>query len=126
MEVLKVSKIQIKRAYVENDPSDGKRVLVDRMWPRGVKKETLAVDLWEKSIAPTSDLRKKFGHDPQKFDWFKKEYIKELNQEEETETFVKQIKQWVKEDENVTLVYGAKDEKHNQAVVLKEYLEKKL
>lgn len=117
--------LQIKRAYKDVEPSDGKRVLVDRMWPRGIKKEKLALALWEKDIAPTNDLRKEFGHDPEKFPWFEKEYKKELNNNDKTQEFVEQIADWLQED-NVTLIYGAKDKKYNQAVVLKDYLQEKV
>ncbi|MCF1686232.1 DUF488 family protein [Tetragenococcus halophilus] len=117
--------LQIKRAYEDVEPSDGKRVLVDRMWPRGIKKEKLALALWEKDIAPTNDLRKEFGHDPEKFPWFEKEYKKELNNNDKTQEFVEQIADWLQED-NVTLIYGAKDKKYNQAVVLKDYLQEKV
>ncbi|GMA07514.1 hypothetical protein GCM10025886_06650 [Tetragenococcus halophilus subsp. flandriensis] len=117
--------LQIKRAYEDIDPSDGKRVLVDRMWPRGIKKEKLELALWEKEIAPTNDLRKEFGHDPEKFPWFEKEYKKELDNNDKIPEFVEQIAEWLKED-NVTLIYGAKDKKYNQAVVLKDYLQEKV
>ncbi|AYW50320.1 DUF488 domain-containing protein [Tetragenococcus halophilus] len=117
--------LQIKRAYEDIEPSDGKRVLVDRMWPRGIKKEKLALALWEKSIAPTNDLRKEFGHDPEKFPWFEKEYKKELDNNDKTQEFVEQIADWLQAD-NVTLIYGAKDKKYNQAVVLKNYLQEKV
>lgn len=117
--------LQIKRAYEDVEPSDGKRVLVDRMWPRGIKKEKLALALWEKDIAPTNDLRKEFGHDPEKFPWFEKEYKKELDNNDKTQEFVEQIADWLQED-NVTLIYGAKDKKYNQAVVLKDYLQEKV
>lgn len=120
-----MGKIQIKRAYEDIEASDGKRVLVDRMWPRGIKKEKLEIALWEKEIAPTNDLRKEFGHDPEKFSWFEKEYKKELNNNDKTKDFVKQIAEWLK-DNNVTLVYSAKDTKNNQAVVLKDYLSQKI
>ncbi|AOF48721.1 DUF488 domain-containing protein [Tetragenococcus halophilus] len=117
--------LQIKRAYEDIEPSDGKRILVDRMWPRGIKKEKLALALWEKGIAPTNDLRKEFGHDPEKFPWFEKEYKKELDNNDKTQEFVEQIADWLQED-NVTLIYGAKDKKYNQAVVLKDYLQEKV
>ncbi|AYW44912.1 DUF488 family protein [Tetragenococcus koreensis] len=117
--------LQIKRAYEDIEPSDGKRVLVDRMWPRGIKKEKLQLALWEKEIAPTNELRKEFGHDPEKFSWFQKEYKKELDNNDNTQDFVNQIAEWLKED-NVTLIYGAKDKEDNQAVVLKDYLSEKI
>lgn len=117
--------LRIKRAYEEVEKSDGKRILVDRMWPRGIKKEKLKLDLWEKSVAPSRDLRKSFGHDPDKFDWFKKEYLKELSANKEMTDFAAQLKEWLT-DSNVTLIYGAKDQKHNQAVVLQEYLQERI
>lgn len=120
-----MGKIQTKRAYEDIESSDGKRVLVDRMWPRGIKKEKLEIDLWEKEIAPTNDLRKEFGHDPEKFSWFEKEYKKELDNNDKTKDFVSQIAEWLK-DNNVTLIYGAKDKKYNQAVVLQDYLSQKV
>ncbi|GMA47272.1 DUF488 domain-containing protein [Tetragenococcus muriaticus] len=120
-----MGQLQTKRAYEDIETSDGKRVLVDRMWPRGVKKEKLQLSLWEKEVAPTNELRKTFGHDPQKFSWFKNEYKKELDNNDKTQAFVNQIAEWLKKD-NVTLIYGAKDKKENQAVVLKDYLLQKI
>jgi uncharacterized protein YeaO (DUF488 family) len=75
-----MAKISLKRAYEAAQPSDGFRVLVDRLWPRGVTKEAAAVDLWLKSVAPSAELRKWFGHDPEKFDEFRARYFKELEQ----------------------------------------------
>ncbi|AYW48474.1 DUF488 domain-containing protein [Tetragenococcus osmophilus] len=120
-----MGKIQTKRAYEDIESSDGKRVLVDRMWPRGIKKEKLEIALWEKEIAPTNELRKEFGHDPEKFSWFEKEYKKELDNNDKTKDFVSQIAEWLKNN-NVTLIYGAKDKKYNQAVVLQDYLSQKI
>ena len=110
-------KLNIKRVYDAADAADGKRILVDRLWPRGLTKEKAKVDLWLKEIAPSSGLRKWFGHDPEKWVEFKKRYSKELQENKETVSILKeQLKG------TVTLVYGAKDELHNDAVLLKEYL----
>ncbi len=111
--------LAIKRVYEAPDKKDGFRILVDRIWPRGMKKEKAKIDLWLKSVAPTTALRKWFGHDPKKWKEFKERYREEL--EENTDS-VKQIKEQLKKGK-VTLVYGAKDEEHNQAVVLKAYLQ---
>lgn len=89
--------------------------------PRGIKKEKLQIDLWGKQIAPTNDLRKEFGHDPEKFSWFKSNYKKEIIDNDMTEDFVKQVNDWLKEG-NVTLIYSARDKEHNQAIVLQDYL----
>lgn len=112
--------IRLKRAYDEPEEDDGLRVLVDRIWPRGKSKEELQLDEWLKEIAPSEKLRKWFDHDPEKFDEFKNRYEKELNNSRE------QVRHLAEKahDHDVTLVYGAKDREHNQAVVLKEYLEK--
>ncbi|MEO5907861.1 MAG: DUF488 family protein [Ginsengibacter sp.] len=92
-------------------------MLVDRLWPRGLTKEKAAVDLWLKNIAPTTELRKWFNHDPEKWKEFEKKYLKELLKNEET---VSELKPHLKKSV-VTLLYGAKDEVHNEAQVLKEY-----
>lgn len=114
--------IKLKRAYEDFNEDDGFRVLVDRIWPRGVSKDDLNLDLWEKSIAPTDELRKEFNHEPEKFPKFKEDYKNELKENDEFDKFLEKIK-----NKNlVTLIYGAKDEKHNQAVVLKEVIENKL
>lgn len=110
--------VNIKRVYDAPDKSDGYRVLVDRVWPRGMTKEKVDVDMWLKEIAPSTALRKWFGHDPGKWAEFKKRYKQELNKNEE---FVQELKEQAK-GRKVTLVYSAKDEAHNQAVVLKEWL----
>ncbi|PVW17324.1 DUF488 domain-containing protein [Marixanthomonas spongiae] len=112
-------KIQIKRIYEDAANRDGHRVLVDRVWPRGVSKEDARLDDWNKEIAPTSDLRKWFDHKEERFSEFKKKYKKELSNHTED---LKEIAEIAKEKQ-VTLLFGAKDEEHNQAVVLKEYLE---
>lgn len=111
-------KIMIKRVYEEPEKTDGFRILVDRVWPRGMTKEKAHVDLWLKDAGPSTALRKWFAHDPKKWDEFKKRYLKELKDKKE---IIGQIKENAKNG-TVTLVYSAKDEEHNQAVVLKEFL----
>lgn len=112
--------IQLKRVYELPQASDGKRVLIDRLWPRGLTKEKAKVDLWLKDIAPTTELRKWFGHDPAKWNEFKKRYHAELKKNSEVvSALIKLLKHG-----KAAIVYGAKDEEHNDAVVLKEYLEK--
>ena len=111
--------IWLKRAYDKPEPVDGTRVLVDRLWPRGLKKEDARLNVWLKEIAPSDDLRKWFGHDPDKWDEFKKRYAGELKGNAEA---VKKLREIIEEG-RVTLIYGAKDEQHNNAVVLKQYME---
>lgn len=111
--------INIKRAYDNPAPEDGVRILVDRMWPRGVRKDTVAIDLWLKEIAPGNELRTWFGHDPAKWDEFRCRYAAELDRNPEP---VRLLRERIRAGD-VTLVYAAKDERHNNAVVLKEYLE---
>lgn len=114
--------ITLKRAYEVADKQDGFRILIDRLWPRGMSKEKEHLDLWLKEIAPSTQLRKEFGHDPAKWAFFKREYTKEL---ENKKDLLEQIKNLVKEHKAVTLIYGAKDEIYNNAVILKEILEQK-
>lgn len=113
--------LRIKRAYVEPAADDGFRILVDRLWPRGLSKDEADVDLWLKEIAPSTELRKWFGHEPDKWDEFRRRYHDELAERGE---LVQQIRQHMKQGP-VTLVYSAKDEVHNQAVALKEFLDKR-
>lgn len=113
--------ITTKRIYEDASEDDGYRVLVDRIWPRGVSKDEAKLDEWMKEIAPSTELRKWFDHDPDKFDGFKKRYKKELeDHEDKLEELAEKST-----DKKVTLLYGAKDEEHNQAVALKELLEKR-
>ena len=110
--------LRIKRVYENPKQDDGKRILVDRLWPRGLTKEKASIDLWLKDIAPTTELRKWFGHDPKKWKKFQERYHQELNNnKEQVSILYEQLKKGV-----VTLVYGAKDEEHNEALVLKEWL----
>lgn len=111
--------INIKRAYEAPDPSDGFRILVDRLWPRGVSKESARIDLWLKEIAPSNELRKWYSHDPAKWDEFRKRYFQELNNNPES---VEQIRKYVGHG-MLTLVYSSKEQELNNAVALKEYLE---
>jgi uncharacterized protein YeaO (DUF488 family) len=111
--------IRLKRAYEEPAPEDGCRVLVERLWPRGVRQAEAALDLWLKEIAPSPELRQWFSHDPQKWDEFRRRYWAELEKKPEAvEVLHGKIKKGA-----VTLVYGSRDEKHNAAVALKQFLE---
>lgn len=110
--------LQLKRVYEDPAKSDGTRILVDRLWPRGLTKEKAHVDLWLKEVAPTDDLRKWFGHDPARWPEFRARYRAELKHRTEQLTLLRQAIA----KGPATLVYGAKDEEHNQAVVLHELL----
>ena len=109
-------KIRIKRVYEPPDKHDGRRILVDRLWPRGLTKENADIDLWLKDIAPSTELRKWFGHKPDRWEEFKEQYLAELKSNSEQIRLLKQeLDKGI-----VTLVYGAKDERYNQAVVIQE------
>ena len=114
-------KVKIRRVYEEAKREDGKRILVDRLWPRGLRKAEVKVDLWLKEIAPSTALRKWFSHEPSKWEEFKKRYSVELEKNNEQ---ISLLEREVSEGK-VTLVYGAKDQEHNGAVVLREFLEHK-
>lgn len=114
--------IKLERIYTKPVDHNGYRILVDRLWPRGISKVNAALDQWEKEIAPTNDLRKWFNHDVAKYPEFKQRYLAELAANPATPDFLKLIQQ----QPTVILLFGAKDEKHNQAVVLKEFIETKL
>ena len=111
--------IRTKRIYDEPKKEDGFRILVDRLWPRGLSKEKARTDLWLKDIAPSDELRKWFSHDPRKWSDFKKKYKKELKNNPE---LLNKIKRIDKKEKVVTLLYAAKDEEHNNALALKEIL----
>lgn len=111
--------VKIKRIYDEPEEEDGYRIVVDRLWPRGVSKERAALNLWLKDIAPSDALRKWFGHDPKKWPAFQKKYQSEIMANEE---IFNQLKEIVRKRKNVTLLYAAKDEEHNEAVVVKNLL----
>lgn len=111
-----VMKIRIKRVYEQPGREDGRRILVDRLWPRGLTNMEARVDLWLKDIAPSTELRKWFGHDPKNWEEFKKRYLAELKENTEP---VRLLRQELSKGA-VTLVYAAKDEEHNQAIVIQE------
>ena len=113
-----MGRIRIKRAYENADPGDGFRVLVDRLWPRGVSKERADVDEHLKDIAPSPDLRTWWNHDPDRYDEFEKRYRSELDDN----PAVDDLRRIITDHKDVTLVYGAKDPEVNDAVVLKEYV----
>src|SRR5699024_2258605 len=115
--------VKLKRAYDKAAKNDGQRILVDRVWPRGVSKEDADLYEWLKEVGPSKDLRQWFNHDPEKFEDFKNKYHKELQDGEQKASYDK-LKEIQKEYKTITLVYAAKDEKNNQAQVLKEMLEK--
>lgn len=114
--------VHTKRAYEEAEESDGIRIMVDRIWPRGVSKEKLRIDYWYKDIAPSTELRKWFNHDPKKFPEFEKKYEEELQRNNQQQ--FDELKELLEQHGTITLVYGAKDKLHNQAMILKELLEK--
>ncbi|EHO47855.1 DUF488 domain-containing protein [Lentilactobacillus kisonensis] len=114
--------LKLERIYDKPQDLSGYRILVDRLWPRGISKVNAKLDEWEKEIAPSKELRSWFSHDPEKFPAFQDKYIAELNGNEKTAAFIKLISDKLKAG-NVILLYGAKDRENNQAVVLKEYLE---
>lgn len=111
--------IWLRRAYDGPGRQDGTRVLVDRIWPRGVRKDEAAIDLWLKDLAPSTELRRWFGHDPARWDEFRRRYHRELQGRPEA---LEQLRALARQG-RVTLVYGARDQRHNNAVALKEYLE---
>lgn len=115
--------IKRKRIYEVAETTDGYRVLVDRIWPRGMKKEAAQIDLWLKAVAPSTELRKWFGHDPERFDAFKGRYLQELEKAPAKDALAR-LKALVAEQQTVTLLYGAKNEEQNQSVILQDLLEK--
>lgn len=117
-----MSALRIKRVYEPGDKQDGYRILVDRLWPRGLKKDTAGIDEWLKEAAPSTALRKWFGHDPERWAEFKTKYLAELNNNDAWKALLDRVRA----HQTVTLVYAAKDEVHNQAVILLEHLQKAL
>lgn len=114
--------ILVKRAYEPAADDDGQRVLVDRLWPRGLKKEYLRIDLWLKEVAPSNELRSWYGHDPAKWLEFKRRYFDELNHQRDAVATLLQFA----ESGTVTLLFSSRELQLNNAVALKEYLEQKL
>ena len=114
--------IKLKRVYEPVGPSDGRRFLVDRIWPRGVRKEALSVDAWVKEAGPSNELRKWFGHDPSRWAEFRQRYERELEAHPEVlEPLLEAAHQG-----DITLVYSARDEQHNQAVVIRDVLQSRM
>jgi len=110
----------LRRVYEPPSPGDGQRVLVDRLWPRGLTKERARVDVWLRDIAPSEELRRWYGHVPERWEEFRRRYHRELDR---NPVAVARLRGLI-EDGPVTILFGAKDELHNQAVALKEYLER--
>lgn len=113
--------IKLKRAYDEPSPDDGFRILVERLWPRGLSKDRAKIDLWLKDVAPSAELRTWFGHDADKWKEFKARYRKELAHNKEPLAFLRNKGK----EGPITFVYAARDDEHNSAIVLKAFLEKK-
>jgi uncharacterized protein YeaO (DUF488 family) len=113
--------VRLKRAYDPPEPSDGYRVLIDRLWPRGVSKEGARLDEWARELAPSSELRHWFGHDPAKFDEFRRRYRDELKTQEAK---LRELRSRARTG-TLTLIYSARDTEHNDAVVLAELLRKR-
>jgi uncharacterized protein YeaO (DUF488 family) len=114
--------IRIKRVFEPVEPEDETRILVDRLWPRGIEKEKLKLDSWHKDVAPSNQLRKWFNHDPARWDEFKRRYFAELDSNRAAWSALVELVR----SGNVTLLYSARDEGHNNAEALREYLESKL
>ncbi|MGE0130556.1 MAG: DUF488 domain-containing protein [Blastocatellales bacterium] len=112
--------IKLKRAYEKPAKDDGERILVERLWPRGVSKAQAKLDLWLKEIAPSTELREWFGHDPDKWAEFRRRYLKELKQKSDLISLLKRLAK----KGTVTLIYAARDEEHNGALVLQQFLQK--
>ncbi len=110
--------VKLKRAYERPSPDDGIRILVDRLWPRGVKKVNAAIDHWMKEIAPSTELRRWFGHDPGRWEEFQRRYAQELKRHREQ---VDQLRSLARRSV-ITLIYAARDQDHNEAVVLRDLL----
>ena len=114
--------IRIKRVYDQNGPEDGSRFLVDRLWPRGLKKENLLLDGWLKDVAPSDELRRWFGHDPAKWEEFCRRYVAELEANSEAWRPLLEVSR----KKDVTLLYSAHDAGHNNALALRLFLEVRL
>lgn len=111
--------IKIKRAYDSPSDDDGYRILVDRLWPRGISKEKAKVDFWPKELAPSTELRRRYGHDPEKWSEFKSRYFAELDGNPE---LANELLEYVRKG-TVTFIYSSKEQRLNNAVALKEYVE---
>jgi uncharacterized protein YeaO (DUF488 family) len=113
--------LRIKRVYEKRNPGDGKRILVDRLWPRGLTREEAAIDEWMKDLAPSDELRRWFGHEPEKWPEFQRRYTQELLSPDKVKLVDKVVRMAM--DGNVTIVYAARDTEHNNAKVLEEILQ---
>lgn len=120
-----MGQLKVKRVYEAAAPDDGVRILVDRLWPRGISKEKAQLTDWCKSVAPSTELRKWFGHDAAKFAEFRDRYVAELNANPDADAFRERVLGLL-HDGDVTLLFGAKDVEHNNAVVVKEWLSEKM
>jgi uncharacterized protein YeaO (DUF488 family) len=114
--------LHVKRVYAEPADDDGRRILVDRLWPRGLTKEKAKVDLWLKDIAPSNELRRWFGHDPKRWAGFERKYFEELKT---LAIPLALLRREASHEAVITLLYGARDEEHNEAVVLREFLRRR-
>lgn len=113
--------IKLKRAYEPATSADGLRILVERLWPRGVSKQKAKIDLWLKDLAPSQDLREWYGHDPVRWPQFRKRYVAELKDQESLLALLK----YIGDQQTVTFIYAASDVEHNSALALKEFLEQR-
>ena len=123
--MFKLFELKLKRAYLPEEETDGYRILVDRLWPRGMSKVKMDLYQWDKEAAPTNEERKAFHDGLEDFETFKKDYLNELNQNPEAQKLAQEIKTLLGKG-NVTLIYGSKDQEHNNAVVLKEWVEQQI
>ena len=115
---IRAADVRLKRAYEPADPTDGRRILVDRLWPRGMSKDGADIAEWLKDLAPSTELRKWFGHDPGRWDEFRRRYSKEIHAHAELLAHLRELAR----EGPVTLVYSARDQLHNDAVVLRDVL----
>ncbi|HVI79023.1 MAG TPA: DUF488 domain-containing protein [Candidatus Acidoferrum sp.] len=118
MSTVRAGHIKLRRAYDPAEPADGPRILVDRLWPRGLSRDDAGIDRWLKDLAPSSELRKWFGHDPGRWDEFRDRYATELSRHSDQ---VKELRELARKGP-ITLVYSAHDEVHNNAVVLRDFV----
>ena len=118
---ISIDGIQLKRAYQKSTPEDGTRILVDRLWPRGLSKKKASIDKWLKEIAPSTELRKWFAHDPARWEEFRQRYKAELQDHADELDEIRRLAR----TNRITLVYAARDELHNEAVVLRHILTRK-
>ncbi|MBQ7421414.1 MAG: DUF488 domain-containing protein [Prevotella sp.] len=116
-----MNELKIKRAYLPAEPTDGYRILIDRLWPRGISKEKADIDEWAKEVTPTPQLRQWFGHKPENFEAFQRDYTAELDGNAEATLFASHCQQLL-DRQNVTLLYGAKSPTCNHAVILRNWI----